>query len=85
MNAPFIVAVHQMRLQFCWSGVTGMIAAFIGGRGLVIAAKWAAVTFGARRAVLARMTAFAPLQTQKRRQPTQGAAGGALSETKPAD
>jgi hypothetical protein len=27
MNAPRIVFVHQTRVQFCWKGVTGMIAA----------------------------------------------------------
>jgi hypothetical protein len=26
-----MVLVHQSKVQFCWSGVTGMIAAFIGG------------------------------------------------------
>jgi hypothetical protein len=31
VKAPRIVFVHHMRQQFCWSGVTGMIAAFKGG------------------------------------------------------
>ncbi|MDP8914536.1 MAG: hypothetical protein M3N39_13305 [Pseudomonadota bacterium] len=33
-----MVRVHQMSEQFCWSGVTGMIAAFKGG--VVIEARW---------------------------------------------
>src|SRR5947208_2471670 len=31
MKAPRIVFVHQIKVQFCWNGVTGMIAARSGG------------------------------------------------------
>jgi len=31
MKAPRIVLVHQIKVQFCWNGVTGMIAARRGG------------------------------------------------------
>jgi hypothetical protein len=31
MKAPRIVLVHQIKVQFCWKGVTGMIAARRGG------------------------------------------------------
>jgi hypothetical protein len=34
-----MVAVHHRKVQFCWSGVTGMTAAFIGGM-VVIAPMW---------------------------------------------
>ncbi|MDB5687934.1 MAG: aminodeoxychorismate synthase, component, partial [Rhizorhabdus sp.] len=30
-KAPRIVLVHHIKVQFCWSGVTGMMAAFSGG------------------------------------------------------
>jgi hypothetical protein len=40
-SAPLLVCVHQNKVQFCCSGVTGMIAAFNGG--------WAVVTFDIRR------------------------------------
>ena len=39
MNAPRIVLVHQIRQQFCCSGVTGMIAALRGGR-VAMRRKW---------------------------------------------
>jgi hypothetical protein len=37
MNAPFMVRVHHTNVQFCWSGVTGMIAARSGCAGLAMA------------------------------------------------
>jgi hypothetical protein len=42
-----MVCVHQIRQQFCWSGVTGMTIALSGGVG-VMPRKWSTASRSAR-------------------------------------